>query len=411
MMNIRTLVWAEIFHRKVNFALALAAVAVAVACSVGVVTLIRSHEISTTHRVAQLDDEIRKITKNMGFNIRILPAGLNIAEFYALDFGDKTMPIDYVQRLAESHYVKSLAHLRPALIRKMQWPEKDRDVLVMGVSGVVPFLHRAAKKPLSQPVPKGTMIVGHVLAEELRIKVGDSVTFHGRSMRIGKVYPQRGTLDDITVWIDLTTAQEILALPDQINMIQALECNCAATDRLAAIEREISELLGDKVQVIEESGKAIARAKARAGVKAAGAADVARLQRLASLLLPLVVVGAALLVGLLSLVNVRDRRLEIGILRAVGTRSSQVFALFILKALILGILGALIGYACGFTAAMWLDRAGVRDATATVTVAELFLPQLLTWVLLLTPLLAALASWLPAMLAIGEDPAVVLRDE
>jgi putative ABC transport system permease protein len=123
------------------------------------------------------------------------------------------------------------------------------------------------------------------------------------------------------------------------------------------------------------------------------------------------VVGAALLVGLLSLVNVRDRRLEIGILRAVGTRSSQVFALFIFKALILGILGALLGYACGFTAAMWLDRAGVRDATATVTVAELFLPQLLTWVLLLTPLLAALASWLPAMLAIGEDPAVVLRDE
>ncbi len=182
-------------------------------------------------------------------------------------------------------------------------------------------------------------------------------------------------------------------------------------DRLAAIEAETSALLGDKVQVIEESGKAIARAKARQGVKAAGQADVARLQRLAAVLLPLVVVAAALLVGLLSLVNVRDRRLEIGILRAVGTRSSQVFALFILKALVLGILGALLGYALGFVAAMWLAHATAGDQAGSVTVAELFLPQLLTWILLLTPLLAALASWLPAMLAVGEDPAVVLRDE
>lgn len=410
-MRISSLVWSEIIHRKLNFAISTVAIVVAVACSVGVLTLIQAHRLRTESSVAAMNDQIRKITKNMGFNITILPKDQNLADFHASDFADKTMPYEFVDRLAESKEVVTINHLRPALIRKMMWPERNRQILLMGVSGVVPFLHRDPKKPLSQPVPKGTMNVGNVLAAELGLKEGDEVTLHGQSFRVGKVYTPRGTKDDITVWIDLEAAQTMLELPGRINMIQALECNCATIDRLAEIQEEISALLGADVQVIEMATKAIARAKAREQVKADGQATTARLERLAAVMLPLVIIGASLMVGLMALVNVRERRAEIGILRAVGTRSGQILTLFVSKAVILGLLGALIGYACGFAGAPAIERFGAETTLASATYSALFQPVVFGVVLVLTPLLVILASWLPAISAAGQDPAVVLCEE
>ena len=96
---------------------------------------------------------------------------------------------------------------------------------------------------------------------------------------VQKIYPPRGTKDDITVWIDLLLAQDILGLPGRINLIQALECNCASIDRLAEIQQEISQVLGADVQVIELATQAIARAQARETVRIEGEQTLARLQR------------------------------------------------------------------------------------------------------------------------------------
>ena len=144
-MGIWHFVWREIVHRRMNFFLLLIAVVVAVASTVGIVTLLRAQEISNERRVAALDDEIRKITKDLGFNIFILPADQNLAEFHSQDFAAKTMPEEYVDRLAQSKNVLTVNHLRPALIRKLQWPEQNRQIVLMGVRGVVPFAHRTIR--------------------------------------------------------------------------------------------------------------------------------------------------------------------------------------------------------------------------------------------------------------------------
>jgi ABC-type lipoprotein release transport system permease subunit len=201
-------------------------------------------------------------------------------------------------------------------------------------------------------------------------------------------------------------------MPGQISMIQALECNCASIDRLAEIQEEISKLLGDEVQVIEFTTTAIARAKAREGVKAEGRASIARLERLAALMVPLSVIGASLLVGLLSLINVRERRAEVGILRAIGVGSSRILGLFITKAVIVGVLGAAVGYVVGFQGfGMARGIEAADGATRGLASRELFDPRILGLVLGLAPLLAVLASWVPAVIASGQDPAVVLREE
>jgi putative ABC transport system permease protein len=410
-MNLMRLVGCEIAHRKLNFALSLVSVVVAVAGAVGILTLLRGHELQTAERVAAMDDEIRRITKDMGFNIYILPAAQNLSDFYADDFAAHTMPEEYVERLAGSRDVVTVNHLRPALIRKLTWPEQNRDVILMGVRGVVPFAHRRNKEePLAQPVPEGKVDVGQVLAQQLNVQPGSTITLMDRPFEVHQVVEPRGNKDDITLWIDLTAAQQMLDLEGEINMIQALECNCSSIDRLAEIDAEISKVLGGEVQVVELATTAIARAKARTEVEAAGEETLARWQARAAVLIPLVMGAATIWVGLLSLANVRQRRQEIGILRALGLRWQQILVVFLSKAMLLGLLGAVIGYGLGFGTALWAELGSPEGEAFRVSASALFTGSVLLAVLILTPLLSVLASWLPALHAAGQDPAPVLQE-
>ena len=411
-MTVLRLVWMEIVHRKLSFALALLAVVVAVAYTVSTLTVVRAHRLKTEAHVAALNDEIRKITKNMGFNIDILPKDVNLADFHANDFGEVTMPEDLVHKLADSRTIESVNHLRPSLIRKVNWKEHDRDVLVMGVAAVVPWTYRKnPKKPLEPAVPEGKIIVGSVLADQLKLEEGKDVTFLGETLTVAKIHPARGSSDDITVWIDLAKVQELLKLPDRINMIQALECNCATIDRLGEVRAEISGVLGNEVQVIERASIALARAEARETVKAQGIASLEELKRTATIQTVLLAVGACVLVGLLMLANARERRQEIGILRALGTSTPQILLLFVGKALVLGLLGALIGYGAGFAMGLESLPKMTSETPIELSGADLFMPMVLGVVVVAATLLAVLASWIPAVVAAAQDPAVVLREE
>ena len=68
--------------------------------------------------------------------------------------------------------------------------------------------------------------------------------------------------------------------------------------------------------------------------------------------MPLVLLVCAAWVGLLAMINVRERRQEIGILRALGYGSGRIGWLFLGKALGLGLVGAAIGFGIGTGAAL-----------------------------------------------------------
>ena len=110
-MSIGRLVLREILFRRLGFALAVLAVAVAVAVLVGQVLLLDEHDLRTEQflavarqtlkdAMAKLDDDIRIITNNLGFNVLILPKDVNLFDFFAKDYADKYMPEDYAERLA-----------------------------------------------------------------------------------------------------------------------------------------------------------------------------------------------------------------------------------------------------------------------------------------------------------------------
>lgn len=457
-MTLSHLIFREITYRKFNFALSVIAIAVAAMAIVAsdwivrrdaeVTRQIMAEKIAETEAAidqklqvvtaagADLEDAIRKQMVGLGFNVLILPENQDVSELHLSGSLSQTMPENYVARLAESK-IMTINHLLPTVMKQVKWPEQDLDVVLYGTRGEVPLMHRDLKKPILDAVTAGQMVVGHSIHRKLNLKVDQEVEFMGRTFKVSKLHPERGSSDDVTLWIDLTQAQELLGLQNLVHAILALECECTG-DRIAQIREEIAGILPG-TQVIERYSQALARAEARtkakqvaeeslATEKRAGEATLAREvasrmriqqqhRQLAQVILPLILILAASAVGLLAYINVRYRREEIGILRALGLRTRQILVVFLGKSFISGIIGGVVGVCLGITTGALVGP--LLDETSASVAAGLtqrilgssgFLSTLLA-----TPLLAValsmLASWIAAATAASQDAAVILQGE
>jgi hypothetical protein len=403
-MKIWGMIWREIAFRKFNFVLALLSVSAAVACLIGTLTLLRTDKAEVAKAGAGLEDAVRKITKGLGFNVIILPEDQDLNEMHLEGSLNKQMPEEYAHRLAESKIV-TINHLLPTIMKKLTWPETGLPIVLYGTRGEIPIQHRDPKKPLLDTVPKGTMIIGHHVSQKLGLKEGDETTLLGHKFSLGKVHGERGNIDDATVWINLTEAQELLGMQNLIHAIQALECHCAG-DRISQIRVEIAGILPG-TQVLERGPPALARAEARDQARQSAEDASKRRERFAAVLAPLIWVGAAVWIGFLMLGNVRERRAEIGILRAIGFRSSQILLLFLGKAFLFGILGTLLGFVVGALAGASL---GERTA-GWESLKNPEVPIHFVLALGLAVALSVFASWIPALSAARQDPALVLQEE
>ncbi len=496
-MNLGRLIWREILHRKLSFGLSVATVAAAVGCLVAVAALLGAHDLRTSDMLKEMNEEtlrmqvqfeeevlehdkrtsemlrdmnvtaaqmeaklakemkayedsVRKNMKGLGFNVYIFPEGQELSEVYSQGFASKTMPEEYVNTLANSKIV-TVNHLLPSLTRKLKWPEEERTIILIGIRGEVPLAHKDPKKPLIDPVKKGHLVIGHELHKSLELSEGDTTKFMGREFKIEKCHAERGSKDDITIWMHLGECQELLEEKGRINAIKALECNCASIDRLGEIRKEIEGILPG-TKVIETESKALVRAEARNKAKkfaqdsidakraetiqmktdraklrketekrgkdstVAKKAEATKLRedRVAlrsenkknySYLLTVVSVAAIVSISFLAFTNARERQAEIGILRAMGTPTGSVLGALLGRAFLIGLLG--VGFTLLLTAVLSESlQTGLLNGFDLHSLRE-HLPTLLISV----PILTCVASWFPAVHAANRDPATILRND
>lgn len=419
-MTLWRLTFKEIRMRKLNFAMGLLSIVLAIGVLVAELTMLKAHDLNTTNilqakqaeteeEMRLLEDDYRKIMKKLGFNLLILPEGQRLDDFYAEGYAARTMPEAYVDKLARSGIV-AIRHLLPSLEQKIRWAEQgQRPIILVGTRGEVPRTDGVKREPMMIAVDPDTAVLGHEIWDSLGLKSGDTFTLLGREFTVEKCRSERGNKDDVTIWIDLAQAQTLLNQPGEVNAILALKCHCAGAE-LDQLRQEVNGILPG-VQIIELENKVITRAEARDRAKVAAKIALqaekdhrtkmrAEREAFAAWLVPLVLLGSAAWIGLLAFMNVRERVEEIGILRTLGLSARAIVFVFLLRALVIGLLGALIGYGIGFAA-------GCGGAIS----AELFSPLLTSVLLPAAPLLAMLASLPPAMLAAAQDPAIVLQKE
>ncbi|MBZ0256633.1 FtsX-like permease family protein, partial [bacterium] len=191
--------------------------------------------------------------------------------------------------------------------------------------------------------------------------------------------------------------QKILGLEKQINEIKALDCYCRipGVDPLTMLREQVAEKFPD-VMLFQIRPIAEARQRQRA-----------MLDGYFSWIMPIVVIACGLWIGALAMLNTRDRREEIGVLRALGYGSGKIAALFLGKAILIGLVGSIIGYFIGTWMALQVGPT-LFEATAKSIKPQIFI---LYWSLILAPAFAAISSFIPAMIAVSQDPADVLRQD
>src|SRR5205823_14759045 len=149
-MSIWRLVFREIGYRRLHFALALISVVVAVGCLAAVLTLLRLHDVQTERLVDEreaqttedmrlLEDNYRKITKDLGFNLRIFHKDQDAGAFHRDHYATHYLPDDYADRLARAR-VLTVNHLLPILHEYVAWEELGQPVHVVGTRGEIPIV-------------------------------------------------------------------------------------------------------------------------------------------------------------------------------------------------------------------------------------------------------------------------------
>ena len=448
-MNMLQLLKAEILHRKLNFVFSFIAVVTAATLFVAGPTILRGYQRDSDRRLtemqqetdqtlgemeekavkdlAHLDKRTKRIMRDLGFNLRIVHKNTDLTQLFA-KFVSFDMPESYVDKLAASPEITKIVHLVATLKQMVEVEGQSR--LLVGFAPESTQSHIEQKSPMGFQIKPGTVYLGNVAAkkEQGMYQVGDKITVLDNEFSVARVLPLDGSENDVAIAMHLEDAQRVLNKPDLISEIVALGCKCKTVNRIEEITAQLETVLPD-TQVIELRMQAIAREDQRKLVtkyndqqmedykdtrkkivdeETAGKATMLNvLEGVTNYVIPLIVLVCVIWIGLLAWSNVRERRAEIGLLRALGRNTSHIIVLFLGKAVLIGILGGIIGCAVGAGLASQLAGTSLFDGSLSN-----FRPD--TGILLATvlgaPLLAAMASYLPTLLAIRQDPAVVLMD-
>jgi len=398
-MTLFNLTIRELLQRRVNFLLGVFSVGIATAVLSGSLLLLNAYDLRTDEilavqqaglktQVERLQQDTVRAMEHLGFNITILPAEQNLADWYADDYAARTMPQAYAEKLEASGLV-TIDNLEPVLRKKTSWPETQWTVLISGTG--------AANAP-----PAGQVDIGDEVARGLNLNSGDTLQLMGRTFTVRSRMPQEAAIKDITLTLSLADAQTLLGADGKISEIRARQCRVAWQD-VGRIREEVNRILPG-TQIIEKGSDVLTKVTAIRQVEEKGAAQIKNeqaarermrrsVQRTLGALLPFILLACIAWIYLLAADNAARRRVEIGTLRSLGFSSGAVTKIFIFRALLTGLLGGTAGlFVC--------------------TILARGMPAKLFILLLPFALIIALAgSIIPVRQAVHRDPADILRGE
>jgi putative ABC transport system permease protein len=317
-MSILKIVGAEIRYRLFTSICMVGIVAVAVA---SVVFFVRLSELAS--------DRTRIIQRDMGLNLRILPADADLDAYWLKGYADGVIDESLLEKVLQQDVANRLV---PLLQRTIPWG--DGEAILTGI-GDEQFARGAAMKPVFGGFGDGPneLRIGAVAAAKKGLSEGDQTVLLGRDFVVKRVLSSTGSMDDIRVYAPLATVQQLLDLPGKLNEIRALECECGedVVDPEAFIRAALGPLLPG-TQIVRQDRMAEARRKQRILAERIGVAAT-----------PVLILLSASGVAGLAFLNTHQRRGEIGLFAAVGMTAPTIATIIGTRAALLGTIGGVLG--------------------------------------------------------------------
>jgi putative ABC transport system permease protein len=405
-MNIYSLVWQELWHRKSQLISGL----LAITLGIGVIVGIRSVAVVSEKAVAVNLD-------NLGANILVLPQGASVDDYYTADIDAPTVPEDYIERIVTST-LPGVDNLSPKLTRRVKIGE-----YTIVLTGILPA-NEIASKPiwqtagligddlqatcaLTNPVNQSSgfederlqrksvdslglhdCLVGSAAAQRLGLAEGGKVKIENNEFLVAKVLPETGIVDDDRIFAHLHTVQDLLGTGHQISAIEIMGCCNAISDGLLGKLRNI--LPDTRITTI--------------GQIVSTQIETNRMMNKVSLIFLIIILFVGgVSIGNFMWANVNERKKEIGILLMIGISKSSIYIMLLLKATVLGLIGGILGYTIGTISGVVLG-----PQLAGIMVRPV--PVLLLWSIVLSIVISILGSLLPAYLAAKIETFTIMQE-
>jgi len=177
-----------------------------------------------------------------------------------------------------------------------------------------------------------SVAVGFGVAERFDLSIGEVLTFRGQEFPITAILQETRSNDDISVFMPLGITQETFGLDDYVSFIAVTVYDVTNVERYVAAIMDIANL---SVSTNEDLLSSV--------LLILGSLDIT-LQLIASVAL----IAAAFGIINTMMTAIYERRREIGILRATGSKRGMIFRIFILESGLYGLFGGLLGFFSGF---------------------------------------------------------------
>lgn len=176
-------------------------------------------------------------------------------------------------------------------------------------------------------------LVGASLATKNSLKVGSTFTAYGKTITVKGIFKTGNTFADSGLIMPLATVQ---TLTEQSGAVNSIIAKVDSSDNVSSTVAAFKSSLGDKADITSQVEQA--------------AASVSSLESISSLALAGVVgatIAGSVIVLLAMVMIVRERRREIGVIKAIGGSNVKVIGQFVSEALTLTIIGAIVGLSLG----------------------------------------------------------------
>ncbi|MAT14475.1 MAG: cell division protein FtsX [Planctomyces sp.] len=407
-MKLRHLILKEVWQRPTPMLTSLIAV------TLGVMALVAIQNITIYS-----EDRINSDMESLGANVLVMPPEVTLQDYYAADLHGRTMPEEYVTRLALAQ-LPGVQNLAPKLC--VETTVNSREVTLTGILPKNEFQKKSAWQGLGmltnavgsdrgccatpatldadnspeslahtrtiQELGERELILGSDVAAQLNAKVGKKLTLFDEKFNVIAVLPATGTIDDSRMFAHLHSVQDLSGAGPVVNVIEIMACcDDAAGDLISDLSAELPETRVITIAQVVETQVAVN----------------GLMSRLSWVFFAILLLVAAASIASVMYANVTERRKEIGTLMALGATRGFVTSLFLGKALLLGIMGGIGGFIAGTILAIVLGPSLLGIQVSPI-------PQLFLIGILSATAVALAASYLPARRAAGLDPCLVFND-
>ncbi|HUP72825.1 MAG TPA: FtsX-like permease family protein [Acidimicrobiales bacterium] len=200
------------------------------------------------------------------------------------------------------------------------------------VSGVNTFTITAGAAVDGFGTDKSAM-VGTSLAAKNNLSVGSSFTAYGQTIDVVGIYDTGNTFTNGGIIMSLATVQ---TLSGQTGAVTTALAKVDSISNVASTTSALQSMLGSAADVVSDATNSEATISSLENVKT-----------ISSYSLIGALVGGAVIIFLSMLMIVRERRREIGVLKAIGSSNSRISAQFVIEALTLTVMAAVVGVIAG----------------------------------------------------------------